>query len=110
MKPSEIPYFIAESMMHEVIHAIEKWADVEFWEERVEALIHKYSVVRGKLPADAEFEMPESGEQPEQPDIDIAEQLQNPTFVHINMLRGGIAKLSDANVKHMYPHLFEPSA
>lgn len=39
----EVPYFIAECIMHEVIHALESWADVEFNEERVEALINKYN-------------------------------------------------------------------
>ena len=38
---------------------------------------------------------------------DIAQKLNDPTFVHINMLRGGIAMLTDAKVKHLYPHLFE---
>ena len=44
MAATEVPYFIAESMMHEVIHAIEKWAGVEFSEERVEDLLEKYRV------------------------------------------------------------------
>lgn len=39
----ELPYLIAESMMHEVMHAIEQWAGVEFSEERVEALLAKYT-------------------------------------------------------------------
>jgi len=38
----ELPYFIAESMMHEIVHALEQWASVEFSEERVEALLAKY--------------------------------------------------------------------
>ena len=38
---------------------------------------------------------------------DIAQKLNDPTFVHINMLRGGIAMLTDTQVKHLYPHLFE---
>jgi|AntRauTorckE6833_2_1112554.scaffolds.fasta_scaffold201311_2 hypothetical protein len=33
--------------------------------------------------------------------------LADPVAVHANTLRGTIAKLSDANVKHVYPHLFE---
>ena len=33
--------------------------------------------------------------------------LADPVAVHVNVLRGTIAKLSDANVKHVYPHLFE---
>lgn len=38
----ELPYFIAETIMHEVIHALESWAGVEFNEEKVEALLEKY--------------------------------------------------------------------
>ena len=39
---SELPYFIASSMMHEVMHVLEQWAGVEFSEERVESLLEKY--------------------------------------------------------------------
>lgn len=39
---SDVPYAIAESIMHEVMHALEAWAGVEFSEERVEGLIEKY--------------------------------------------------------------------
>lgn len=39
----DLPYFLAESMMHEVIHVIEQWAGVEFSEERVEALLKRYA-------------------------------------------------------------------
>jgi len=39
---ADVPYFIAESMMHEIMHALEQWAGVEFSEERVEALLEKY--------------------------------------------------------------------
>ncbi len=39
---SEMPYFVAESVMHEVIHALEEWFGVEFSEERVEALLARY--------------------------------------------------------------------
>lgn len=39
---SDLPYIVAESIMHEVVHALEEWAGVEFNEERVEALIEKY--------------------------------------------------------------------
>lgn len=38
----DLPYMIAESMMHEAIHALEAWAGIEFSEERVEALLEKY--------------------------------------------------------------------
>ncbi len=40
--PSDVPYMVAESIMHEVMHALEAWASVEFSEERVEALLTKY--------------------------------------------------------------------
>lgn len=43
VRADELPYFIAESMMHEVIHALEKWAGVEFNEQRVEALLERYA-------------------------------------------------------------------
>lgn len=38
----DLPYMIAESMMHEIIHVLEEWAKVEFSEERVEGLLEKY--------------------------------------------------------------------
>lgn len=40
--PADLPYVIADILMHEVIHVLESWAKVEFSEERVEALIAKY--------------------------------------------------------------------
>jgi len=40
--PSELPYVVAECLMHEVIHVLEEWAGVEFSEKRVHALIAKY--------------------------------------------------------------------
>ena len=42
ISPSELPYMVAECIMHEVIHALEDWAKVEFSENRIEALIEKY--------------------------------------------------------------------
>jgi hypothetical protein len=42
MKRKELPYAIAESIMHEVIHALEAWAGVAFSEERVEQLLAAY--------------------------------------------------------------------
>lgn len=39
---SELPYVVAETMMHEIIHVLESWAGVEFSEDRVDALIEKY--------------------------------------------------------------------
>ena len=38
----DLPYVIAESLMHEVVHVLESWAGVEFNEERVEELTEKY--------------------------------------------------------------------
>ena len=38
----DIPYIIAESMMHEVMHALEDWAKVEFSHRRVNKLIDAY--------------------------------------------------------------------
>ena len=38
----EIPYFVAESLMHEIMHALEEWAGVEFSEKRVHRLLQKY--------------------------------------------------------------------
>jgi hypothetical protein len=55
IEKSEIPYFVAETLMHEVIHVIEKWAGAEFSEERVDALIEKYTLAsRPPDPLDAE--------------------------------------------------------
>ncbi|NIX77002.1 hypothetical protein [Microvirga terricola] len=45
---SEVPYFIPESMMHEIMHAFEQWAGTEFSEERVEALLAKYRAALSK--------------------------------------------------------------
>ena len=38
----DIPYIMAESMMHEVIHAVEDWARVEFSHKKVNKLIDAY--------------------------------------------------------------------
>jgi len=38
----DLPYVIADSIMHEIIHALESWASVEFNEEKVEGLLDKY--------------------------------------------------------------------
>lgn len=38
----ELPYMIAESLMHETIHCLESWAHVEFSEDRIEALLTEY--------------------------------------------------------------------
>jgi hypothetical protein len=39
---ADLPYFVAESMMHEIVHVLEKWFKVELSEEKVEALLTKY--------------------------------------------------------------------
>ncbi len=39
----ELPYMVAESIMHEVTHVLEEWAGVEFSEERVHALTERYN-------------------------------------------------------------------
>ncbi|MBF0270303.1 MAG: hypothetical protein HQL44_17115 [Alphaproteobacteria bacterium] len=43
---ADIPYMVAETLMHEIVHVLEAWADVEFNEDRVEALIEKYTAER----------------------------------------------------------------
>lgn len=47
LSAKDIPYVVAESIMHEVMHVLEAWAGVEFSEDRIEALIEKY---RGQNP------------------------------------------------------------
>jgi hypothetical protein len=42
IKKKELPYIVAECIMHEIIHALESWAEVEFSERKVNALIKKY--------------------------------------------------------------------
>ena len=42
LEKKDVPYFVAESLMHEVIHVLEEWADVEFSEKRVEKLLLEY--------------------------------------------------------------------
>jgi len=44
----DLPYIIAETLMHETIHALEAWAKVEFNEERVEELLSKYREKYGR--------------------------------------------------------------
>ena len=38
----DLPYVVAESVMHEVAHILEAWCGVEFNDDRVETLIEKY--------------------------------------------------------------------
>jgi hypothetical protein len=42
IEKSELPYVIAETLMHEIMHVLEAWAGVEFSEDRVEGLLAKY--------------------------------------------------------------------
>jgi hypothetical protein len=45
----EIPYFIAEGMLHEIVHVLEDWAKVKFDHRKVNALMRKYeNLTRGK--------------------------------------------------------------
>lgn len=60
----QVPYFIAESMMHEIIHVIEKWAEQEFSEGKVEELLARYyeSVKRKTLPSEERISIPSANE------------------------------------------------
>lgn len=42
MAREDIPYVLADSIVHELVHVLEQWAGVEFNEERVEAVIDRY--------------------------------------------------------------------
>jgi hypothetical protein len=64
LSPSDLPYVIAESLMHEAMHVLESWANVEFSEERIEELLTKY---REKYRSEApRYEKCEPRETPEQ--------------------------------------------
>lgn len=53
---SEVPYLVAETMMHEVMHALEQWASAEFNEDRIETILHKYrSAAPAPAPMDGEL-------------------------------------------------------
>jgi hypothetical protein len=43
LNKEDVPYFIAECLMHEIIHVLQEWAGVEFSEEKIDKLIEKYS-------------------------------------------------------------------
>jgi hypothetical protein len=49
VEPRDLPYVVAECIMHEVMHALEQWAKVQFSEKRIEALIEKYRRQVGKV-------------------------------------------------------------
>lgn len=38
----DLPYIVADSIMHEVIHVLEDWAKVQFSDKKVERLIGAY--------------------------------------------------------------------
>jgi hypothetical protein len=42
VEKKDIPYIIAECLMHEVIHALEAWTNVEFSDEKIEELLMRY--------------------------------------------------------------------
>src|SRR5690606_21924849 len=60
---SELPYVVAESIMHEVVHVLEEWAGVECNEDRVEALIEAYRAAY----AGADAPVPDSPTKPSEP-------------------------------------------
>ena len=43
IKLKDLPYLMAETIMHEVIHALEDWAKVAFSHKRINKLIWAYS-------------------------------------------------------------------
>jgi hypothetical protein len=48
VKAKDLPYFVAECLMHEFVHVLEEWASVKFSEKKVHALIEKYCEKYGK--------------------------------------------------------------
>lgn len=42
VKEKDLPYAIAECLMHEIVHALEEWAKVEFSEKKIHKLIDAY--------------------------------------------------------------------
>ena len=51
MKPKEIPYLVAECLMHEFVHVLEEWAKTSFSEKKIHELIEKYSEKYKKPPS-----------------------------------------------------------
>ena len=43
VKIKDLPYFLAESIMHEVIHALEDWAKVKFSHRKVNKMLKAYA-------------------------------------------------------------------
>jgi hypothetical protein len=63
LEAKDLPYAIAETIMHEVIHALEAWAGVEFSEGRVEELLTAYRLkYRPEAPVYRECEPRETPE------------------------------------------------
>ena len=54
----ELPYVVAETVIHELFHALEAWAGVEFSEDRIHALTEKYqaAALAAEPPAESEVE------------------------------------------------------
>jgi hypothetical protein len=50
MKPKEIPYLVAECLMHEVVHVLEEWAGTSFSEKKINELTDKYQEKYGRSP------------------------------------------------------------
>lgn len=48
LDPKDLPYMVAETLMHEVVHALEDWAGREFSEKRVEQLLDAYRAKYGR--------------------------------------------------------------
>lgn len=48
----ELPYMIAECLMHEIVHALEELFDVPFSEEKIEGLIEEYQKRAQETPSD----------------------------------------------------------
>lgn len=44
----DIPYHVAQTLMHEIVHALEEWAGKEFSEKKVAKLINSYYKKYGK--------------------------------------------------------------
>jgi hypothetical protein len=42
LKKEDVPYLIAESLMHEVMHSLEDWAKIEFSHRKINKLINAY--------------------------------------------------------------------
>lgn len=50
---ADLPYIIADSIVHELVHVLEQWAGVEFDEDRTEAVVERYRAAALKEASDA---------------------------------------------------------